>query len=171
MQCQKCKQQSATIHLTEIHNGQRQEMHLCPACAEQEGLAVKNQIPLNELLSTLLAAQSEGQEPGSISPDSVEDLICDSCGTSFEQFRKEASLGCPDDYEAFEKPLKVILNNAHNGNTQHRGKVPSRIPPDQQVQVKLSDMRKSLEEAVRKEDYELAAELRDKIEHLYPSAE
>ena len=169
MQCQKCKQQSATIHLTEIHNGQRQEMHLCPACAEQEGLAVKNQIPLNELLSTLLAAQSEGQGIGDITPDSIEDLICDSCGTTFEQFRKEASLGCPDDYEAFEKPLKVILDNAHNGNTQHTGKVPSRIPPDQQAQVELSEMRKALEEAVRKEDYELAAELRDKIERLHPS--
>ena len=102
MQCQKCNQQSATIHLTEIHNGQRQEMHLCPACAEQEGLAVKNQIPLNELLSTLLAAQSEGQVPDGISPESVEDLICDSCGTTFEQFRKESSLGCEDDYEALK---------------------------------------------------------------------
>jgi len=166
MQCQKCKQQSATIHLTEIHNGKRQEMHLCPVCAEQEGLAVKNQVPLNELLSTLLAAQSQGQDTQLPDPQTTTDLICKSCGTSFEQFRKEASLGCPDDYEAFEKPLKLILENAHNGNTEHVGKVPSSLPGDQQAQYQLVQLRKRLDEAIRMENYELAAELRDKIERL-----
>ncbi len=61
MQCQNCKQHSATIHLTEISNGQRTETHLCEQCAQKQGLAVKNQIPLNELLSTLLAVQCEVQ--------------------------------------------------------------------------------------------------------------
>ncbi len=61
MQCQLCSSNTATIHLTEITNGQRVETHLCQECAQKQGLAVKNQIPLNELLSTLLAAQPEAQ--------------------------------------------------------------------------------------------------------------
>ena len=61
MQCQSCKQHMATIHLTEISDGQRTEAHLCEQCAHRQGLAVKNQIPLNELLSTLLAVQSESR--------------------------------------------------------------------------------------------------------------
>jgi protein arginine kinase activator len=166
MQCQKCKQQSATIHLTEIHNGKRQETHLCPVCAEEEGLAVKNQVPLNELLSTLLAAQSQSQDPQSADPKVTTDLLCESCGTTFDQFKKEASLGCPDDYEAFEKPLKLILENAHNGNTEHVGKAPSSLPGDQQAQYQLAQLRKQLDEAVRMENYELAANLKSKIEHM-----
>lgn len=166
MQCQKCKQQAATIHLTEIHNGKRKETHLCPVCAEEEGLAVKNQVPLNELLSTLLAAQTQTQDPQAVDPQLATDLICESCGTSFEQFRKEASLGCPADYEAFEKPLKLILEHAHNGNTEHVGKVPSSLPTDQQAQYQLVQLRKKLDEAVRTENYELAADIKNKIEQL-----
>ena len=166
MQCQKCKQQSATIHLTEIHNGKRQETHLCPICAEEEGLAVKNQVPLNELLSTLLAAQSQTQDPQAVDPQTTKDLLCESCGTTFNQFRKEGSLCCPDDYEAFEKPLKLILENAQNGNTEHVGKVPSSLPGDQQAQYQLAQLRKQLDEAVRMENYELAADLKSKIERM-----
>ena len=166
MQCQKCNQHSATIHLTEIQNGQRHEMHLCPACAEQEGLTVKNQVPLNELLSSLLAAQSGSADQDSPTTDPSEHLSCDSCGMTFDQFKQKALLGCENDYKAFEKPLRVILDKAHNGNTEHTGKVPSAAPEDQQLQVRLTEMRRQLEQAVRDEDYELAAELRDKIEQL-----
>lgn len=165
MQCQKCNQHSATIHLTEIHNGQRHEMHLCPACAEQEGLTVKNQVPLNELLNSLLSAQP-GNPDQAITPDSTEHISCDTCGMTFDQFKQKALLGCANDYEAFEKPLKTILEKAHNGGTEHTGKVPESVPADQQIQVKLAEMRRRLEQAVRSEDYELAAELRDKIEQL-----
>ena len=60
MQCQFCKQHAATIHMTEITDGQRTETHLCEQCAQQQGLAIKSQLPLNELLSSLLAAQGQG---------------------------------------------------------------------------------------------------------------
>ena len=56
MQCQICKQNTATIHLTEIIEGQRNETHLCETCAQKQGVAVKAQIPLNELLGSLLSA-------------------------------------------------------------------------------------------------------------------
>lgn len=103
MQCQSCKQNTATIHLTEINGGQRHEMHLCEACAQQQGLAVKNQIPLNELLSTLLAVQAQ-HYPGS-GPDDmiVDDAECPHCGMTLKRFRKELLLGCPADYEVFDK--------------------------------------------------------------------
>lgn len=167
MQCQKCKQHSATIHLTEIHSGQRHEMHLCPSCAEQEGFAIKNQVPLNELLSTLLAAQSPSDDNQfEIGSDGHEQLSCDLCGITFDQFRQQALLGCAGDYEAFKKPLKVILDKAHNGATVHMGKVPSGAPQDTQIQVKLADMQKQLDLAVKNENYELAAQLRDQIERM-----
>jgi len=165
MQCQSCKQNTATIHLTEIHGGQRHEMHLCEACAQQEGLAVKNQIPLNELLSTLLAVQAQ-QYAGGSDEVVVDDAECPHCGMTLKRFRKELLLGCPADYEVFDKALRPIIGKSQAGNTTHRGKVPSKVPDDTKQQIDLLSLRKRLDVAVKAEDYETAAKLRDEINRL-----
>jgi len=166
MQCQSCKQNTATIHLTEISNGQRHEMHLCEECAQQQGLAIKNQIPLNELLSTLLAVQAQ-HYPGS-GPDDmvVDDAECPHCGMTLKRFRKELLLGCGADYEVFDKALRPIIGKSQDGNTTHRGKVPSKVPTDTKKHIDLLGLRKRLDAAVKSEDYETAAKLRDEINHL-----
>ncbi len=159
MQCQICKKNEATIHLTEITDGLRSEMHLCELCAQEQGIAVKSQIPLNELLGGLLAAQPADDELFSDS----DKPACPQCGFSWRQFHKEGLLGCPCDYEVFEKTLLPLIERAHDGRTTHCGKVPSKTPVDAKKQIELVALRQELEVAVRKEDYEVAARLRDKI--------
>ena len=169
MQCQICSTNTATIHLTEITGGQRVETHLCQECAQKQGLAVKNQVPLNELLSTLLAVQPEAQTSpfGTAAIDEGDpNLSCPKCGMTMDQFRKDSQLGCPDDYEIFGDALKPIIKNVHGGNTKHRGKIPSDVPADTKVQAELTALQAKLEAAVKAEDYETAAKLRDQIEHL-----
>jgi protein arginine kinase activator len=163
MKCQFCQESEATIHLTEINDGARSEMHLCEHCAVEQGIAVKSQIPLNELLSSLLAAQPEEDD---LSAESERKQKCPHCGFSIEQFRKDAVLGCPYDYEIFEKSLLPLIEKAHNGKTTHAGKVPTTSSVDTKKQVELMMLRQRLEQAVKSEDYELAAELRDKINQL-----
>ena len=72
----------------------------------------------------------------------------------------------PYDYEIFEKSLLQIIKKAHNGNTAHCGKVPSKASAGTKKQAKLITLRQKLEDAVRSEDYELAAKLRDKIKNF-----
>jgi len=160
MQCQICKKREATIHLTEITEGLRTEMHICEHCAAEQGIAVKSQIPINELLSSLLAVQPTDEE---LFGTSEHDLTCPHCGFTLEQFRKEGVLGCPYDYEVFEKSLAPLIAKAHNGKTTHCGKVPSKTPADAKKQIELLNLRQQLQAAVQAEDYELAAKLRDKI--------
>ena len=100
MHCQICQKNEATIHLTEITDGARSEMHICEHCAQKQGIAVKSHIPINELLSNLLASQPLDDE---LFGTSEKELVCPHCGFTLEQFRKEAVLGCPYDYEVFEK--------------------------------------------------------------------
>jgi protein arginine kinase activator len=166
MQCQSCKQNTATIHLTEIQDGQRYETHLCESCAHQQGLAVKNQIPLNELLSTLLAVQSEHYPTDGPDDTIVDDAECPHCGMTLKRFRKELLLGCPCDYEVFDKALSPIIGKAQAQNTVHRGKVPSKVPDDTKQHIDLLGLRKRLDAAVKAEDYETAAKLRDEINRL-----
>jgi protein arginine kinase activator len=166
MQCQSCHDNEATIHLTEITDGVRSELHLCESCAVEEGIAVKNPIPLNELLSSLLASQPEDSE---LFSDSGESKSCPNCGFSIERLRKEAVLGCPLDYDVFEKSLLPLISKAHDGSTQHCGKFPSHMPSDTRVQTELLDLGRKLDKAVKDENYEQAAQLRDQIKTLEAS--
>lgn len=162
MQCQKCNEHTATIHLTEIVDGARSEKHLCQNCAEQEGITAKSQITLNELLSSLLASQADA---GELSEANMQ-LKCPYCGITLEEFRKEAALGCPNDYEIFNKVLAPVIEKTHNGNLKHIGKAPAGAAATGGEQNKLLKLRKNLDEAIKKEDYETAAKLRDEIEKL-----
>lgn len=163
MRCQICNDREATIHLTEITDGQRNEMHLCEDCAADQGVVVKSQVPINELLSGLLAAQPSDEQ---LLGPSEKDLSCPHCGFTLEQFRKEAVLGCPDDYEVFEDALEPLICKAHNQKNTHCGKTPSKLPDESRKQMDLTSLQKRLDEAVKKENYELAAELRDKINQI-----
>ncbi|MHC4475349.1 MAG: UvrB/UvrC motif-containing protein [Planctomycetota bacterium] len=163
MQCQFCQKNEATIHLTEINKGVRSEMHLCEHCAVEQGIAVKSQIPLNELLSSLLASQPDDEE---LFGPEEQKLTCPRCGFSIEQFRKNAVLGCPHDYEVFEKQLLPLIEKAHDGNSAHHGKVPAGSSAGTKKQVELEILRQRLQQAVKNEDYESAAELRDQISQL-----
>lgn len=160
MQCQICNKKTATIHLTEITDGARTEMHLCEECAVQQGIAAKSQVSVNDLLTGLLASQPSDEElfgPG-------EGLrTCPHCGATLNSFRKEGVLGCPHDYEIFEETLLPLIERAQDGKTRHCGKVPSRLAQYSKVAVECSRLRQQLQAALRKEDYELAARLRDQI--------
>jgi protein arginine kinase activator len=160
MQCQICQKAEATIHLTEIVEGLRSEMHICERCAQKQGIAVKSQIPINELLSNLLASAPSDDEMFGVSDKKNS---CPHCGFTLEKLRKEVILGCPYDYEVFEKSLLPLIEKAHNGHSIHCGKVPSRTPTDTKKRIEILNLRQQLEAAVQAEDYELAAKLRDKI--------
>jgi len=160
MQCEICQSKEATIHLTEIADGVRTEMHLCEQCAQEQGVGVKSYIPLNELLSNLLAAGPKDEGPAG--PDENQ-LTCPRCGFTLEKFNEKAVLGCPYDYEVFEKELLPLIKKAHDGATTHCGKAPARMPKDSKQQMEIDRLNRQLDEAVRKEDYELAAKLRDKL--------
>ncbi|HUV41786.1 MAG TPA: UvrB/UvrC motif-containing protein [Sedimentisphaerales bacterium] len=160
MNCQVCNKNEATIHLTEITNGIRTEMHICERCAAKQEIVIKNQVPVNELLSNLLASQPSEQELLG-QPDGK--TSCPYCGFSLAQFNKEAVLGCPYDYEVFEHALLPLVKRAHDGRTFHCGKIPSKTPADARKQIELLSMRQKLDQAIRNEDYETAARLRDEI--------
>lgn len=163
MHCQICKKNQATIHLTEITDGIRTEMHLCETCAHENGVAAKSQLSVNELLNNLLATQPTDED---LFGAAEEAISCPQCGFTLEQFTKEAVLGCPYDYEVFEKSLLPLIEKAHNGRTTHCGKAPSKTSTDTKKQIELLTLQQKLDTAVKNEDYELAAELRDKINQM-----
>ena len=165
MICEACKERTATIHLTEVNNGQRSETHLCQQCAHQQGLTIKTQIPLNELLNNLLSAQAEKTADESESAAGSEHA-CPVCGMTLRRFAKEPLLGCPHDYTEFGAELMPLIEKSQNGKSHHCGKVPSRTNVQDRNQMELAKLHRKLQQAVKNEDYESAAKLRDQIQAL-----
>ena len=158
VKCDQCDK-AATVHLIELEDGQKVEKHLCESCAVDEGVAVKVQnAPINELLEKFVLKHS-GMEAAQPSR-----MRCESCGLSYEQFRKTGLLGCPECYSAFERALTPLLERAHEGAARHLGKVPSRAGVNELRQQRLRQLRRELEEAVASEQYEQAASLRDRLQ-------
>ena len=93
-------------------------------------------------------------------------LACEHCGVNWTEFRQNGLLGCAHDYTVFERELTPLLKRAHEDQTHHVGKVPTRrggtgVPVKRQVD--LTKLRRELQKAVEAEDYERAAKLRDQI--------
>jgi len=157
--CDNCGK-PATVYLTEITNGQKTEKHLCEDCAAAEGITLKANVPISQLLEDFILQSA---------PASLSDRTCEVCGMSFSSFRKQGLLGCPNDYDAFNEALEPLLSRAHEGATQHVGKVPQRAGTDQKKMNAILRLRAQLKAAVSEEDYERAARLRDQIKELEDS--
>jgi len=156
--CQHCNQCKATVHITDTIPEQR-ERHLCEACAEKEGVIVKQQHhTTNEILQEFIKHKTGVGE--------ADEHVCPKCGMTFREFRLKGLLGCPQDYEAFRRFLAPLIERAHEGATHHVGKVPDTADVTVQRQTELLKLRRELQETIEQENYERAAALRDQIRKL-----
>jgi protein arginine kinase activator len=154
-QCQSCGQ-PATVHVTNIVNGQKREMHLCQACSEKQQILKNQELNLSVILQTMI-----GQHVGATS-DELARLTCPACGIKYMEFKAEGRLGCPRDYQVFQKALEPLLQRIHRA-MRHVGKIPPHATRNAAVQSELMDLRQKLREAIDVEAYEEAARLRDLI--------
>ena len=159
MKCESCNDRDATIHFTEIVGSVKREINLCEECARQKALPIQSVVSLSELLGTLLShvQQSDLGE--------LKDVKCSTCGSSFADFRSSGRLGCPQDYEVFRKPLVDILVRIQDG-PRHIGKAPPSAGEALMKHNELVRLRRELEHAVIREEYEKARDLRDRIASL-----
>lgn len=165
MLCEQCKQAPATVHITQVINDVRRESHLCEKCASHVTGDVSLSWPtisFNKLLGGLLAPESmAGFASAAESPGSR----CPNCGLTFADFRRLGHLGCSECHKTFGAQLEPVLRRIH-GSTVHAGKIPARQAGRLKLRRELEELRQELNEAIGKEDYERAAQLRDRIRLL-----
>ena len=90
---------------------------------------------------------------------------CPVCGFTQADFKKTGRLGCSECYGTFSEGLASLIKAMHKG-TKHTGKVPARLFRGIVRSDRLNELKRNLEEAVSKEDYESAATIRDEIRQL-----
>src|SRR5262245_4587053 len=159
MECQSCKSRKATVHLTEIvGNKDKRELHLCEQCAQQQQGA--SGMEIMGLISSAFGPTTSSKTPG---PTSTEQK-CASCGLAYSDFRSRGRLGCPQCYDVFRDALEPLLEKIH-GKSRHEGKAPGGGPPsaERSREKHLVALRRQLHAAIKNENYELAAKLRDEL--------
>lgn len=166
MECQHCHLRPATFHFSKTVNGQKVEYHLCSECAKQNGevvAATSGSFSIHELLSGLLNFEQPTQEARKQAED---ELRCPHCGMTYSQFVNIGKFGCAECYKTFNNRLDPIFRKVHGGNTVHKGKIPRRMGRSINEKRKLADLKSTLKTLVENEQFEKAAEVRDRIRAL-----
>jgi protein arginine kinase activator len=152
MTCDVCGEREAIVNLTQIENGEATAMHLCERCAAERG--VEPPAPGKTPLGGFLAAMGEAGASGSDA--------CPACGATLQTFRESGRLGCAECWRAFETSLRELVRRLH-GSTFHVGERYEHQTGESSVVQLEGELREKLREAVASENFELAAELRDRL--------
>jgi len=161
MLCQNCQKRVANVHFTQIINNKKTEMYLCEQCADEKG-HIGFISPVN--ISSFLSGLAGGSEEPYLAPVHRE-AACQKCGMSFDDFQRTGKLGCDNCYEVFGNRLKPILKRLH-GNFEHSGKVPAAVSAALGASKEIEKLKEMLNKAIQNEEYEKAAEIRDRIKAL-----
>lgn len=166
MVCQECQKRPATLHFTKIVNGEKTEFHICEHCAREKGELIPGTsggFSIHNLLSGLMDFDSsnKGQVPG----PAVQELQCPECGMTYTQFRKLGRFGCSSCYKTFDDKLDPLLKRVH-GSTAHTGKLPGRAGVQIKIRQQMHELKQQLQQSIADEEFEQAAELRDRIRGL-----
>ena len=177
MLCQNCEKKEATTHIKQIINGEMSETYLCSECAKLLGA--------NDMFSDFNLNFSEffGNFFGDMLPAHTKTsaLKCPRCGCTFDDIVKSGKVGCTECYTTFYEKLLPSLQRIH-GKLQHTGKISASADfsdeenaPDEPAQEaepstgnteKIAALKKAMDEAVSKQDFEEAAKIRDEIKEL-----
>lgn len=163
MLCDNCRERDAVINLTQVEHDSKVTLHLCEQCAQQKGVETGGNI-LKSPLANLIGSMTKGGT--TVLPSPVDGLRCATCGFTLKDFRDSGRLGCADCYGSFDTHLRDLLRRLH-GSSQHVGEryaVPG--GPSADPRARLLDLKDQLRRAVDAENFELAAELRDRIKVL-----
>lgn len=173
MLCQHCKTRQANTHIKQVINGELTELDLCPECAAKLGYenAFSDFLDIGSMMSGFLGVPT-------ISTLAREEK-CPGCGATFSQISKSGRVGCAKCYEAFYDRLLPSIKRIH-GNTVHTGKRlrTARLQSGAEALEKsetegneLEALSKKLAAAVKNQEFEQAAQLRDRINEIKAKGE
>jgi len=166
MLCQDCNKLESTVHLTQIVNNKKVVLNLCKNCAEERGFHSPFEnlpFPLAEFVSGMVGSSKKTAVKGE--KKKSKGVACSSCGMTFDDFAKAGRLGCANCYATFRVDLTDLLRKIH-GSCDHRGKVPAGTSDALKPLREERQLREDLKRAIEQEDFEKAANLRDKIREM-----
>jgi protein arginine kinase activator len=156
--CGECGKCEAKVSCTEFVDGKATTWNLCEECARKRGVSASLSSLSGPLVNILMGLLEEVGRDGAAEAGPR----CDACGLSLAEFRRTGRLGCSACYGTFREELKPLVRRIH-GSSEHTGRVPGSLEESEGPRREILRLRAELERAVKREEYERAAALRDLI--------
>lgn len=162
MKCQKCKVNDATTKIKRVVNGEYTEYILCADCAHEMGFNNVFDSTMPDMFGGLLKSIF-----GAALPSRSQATRCPVCSSTYGDITNTGKVGCANCYKLFYTELLPSVKRIH-GNTKHSGKRPELLKAeenntDNSTDTELDTLKADLEKAIAEQNFELCAELRDKI--------
>ncbi|MEN3044899.1 MAG: UvrB/UvrC motif-containing protein [Candidatus Hydrothermales bacterium] len=153
--CEKCKENKAEVKVIIFEGGKKIKLELCKNCAEKESMGISP-------VSSLPVLK---KEPSHLKQE--EDSVCLNCGLKLSEFLKLVKLKCEKCYESFEPHISKIIFDYHKAS-EYKGKVYKGVyEPNREFKLRV--LRRALDEAIKREEFERAARLRDLLKEVEES--
>lgn len=169
MICEHCKQRHATVTVTQVQNGTKQEHHYCEVCAGKFHpfqLDVQDEpVSIHQLMSDWFGLPMWKNKMPEEMQQQKKPAACPSCGFTYRHFQKVGKFGCARCYDTFREQLPPVLERLQ-ADVKHVGK--TRAGEDQAAyyQKQVESLRQQLQQAIAEERFEDAARLRDEARTL-----
>ncbi len=174
MLCDNCNKNEATVHYTEVINGVKKERHLCSECMQEFDGGLDGEIPFSKLIRGILSAHLNNMAK---EHNPMLHICCDKCGMTYSEFTKVGKFGCGECYNVFgplilENIKKIQGNTTHVGRKYSKAQVElpdigvDKIDVNMEKDYKIAQLDEKLKAALKIEDYDEAARLRDEIRAL-----
>lgn len=167
MLCEKCKKNEAAYHITKIVDNSKQELNLCEKCAKDLGeLNFMGNLDMSSPFSfqnIICGIMEYINQPNEIQKS--YELSCTNCGTTYSEFKKTGYFGCSECYSSFACDIEPVIKRVQ-GNVRHIGKIPKRQGINIINKNEIHELKTKLQKAIEREEYEIAAEIRDKIKKI-----
>lgn len=167
----------ATIFLTQISNGKLSDFALCKRCAKEKGIFDPRKLSLvGHMLPSEISGEVENfirkMLESSFMEDAEEEVLaslpdmlteCPSCHYTLEKYQQSGLLGCPDCYKAFASELLSLVEDP-----AVRALASMPIEPEllDSPALERGRLEVLMHDAIKNENYEEAALLRDRIRNL-----
>ena len=159
MLCEDCGKNAAEVHIQTVINGESTGVDLCHECLAKR--RAQGGLPTLGSIGEWLASFMDMTR----TQPRVSTLTCGNCGISFEKFKETGMLGCAQCYTSFRAQLAPMLSRIH-GQVQHEGRVPAAMSESVRGKRELERLKAEMGQAVEREDFEAAAQLRDRIREM-----
>lgn len=165
MLCDKCKSKNAMVHYKQVINGQVTEYNLCEDCAK----SIEQPISFDNFFKGFMDI-GYGDTLSKSERRSISRHQCPTCGYTIQDLQTSGKIGCSDCYKTFRDRLNPLLRNIHGSNI-HIGKnsnrsIANNINEEEGNNRELLELKAQLLKAIENEEYEKAAELRDRIKAI-----
>ncbi len=162
MLCQNCKKNESSFSYMQVINGAVTKVSLCEKCAREKNIN-PSEINIPFSVKDLFASFIEADKKNSLT--STPEKTCPKCLSTFKRFSSLSKVGCETCYDTFKDELSPLIRRVQIKG-EHIGKIPEYKEESLKIKREITQLKTELKHAIQAEEFEKAAELRDKIKLL-----